>query len=70
MNGRELSQRITKAAPRARVLFMSGYTEDAIVHRGVLDVDVNFLSKPFTPDKLTDAVQEALFEGVRDVRSA
>ena len=43
-----------------RVLLMSGYTEDAIVQRGVLNHDTNFLSKPFTPASLSAKVREVL----------
>jgi hypothetical protein len=60
MNGKELSVRVGEAAPLAKVLFMSGYAEDAIVVRGVLERDVNFLPKPFTPERLVRAVEDIL----------
>jgi FixJ family two-component response regulator len=43
-----------------RVLFMSGYTDDAIVHQGVLDEAANFIQKPFGPASLARKVREVL----------
>jgi CheY-like chemotaxis protein len=60
MNGRELAERILRARPRIKVLFMSGYTDDAIVRQGLLEADTNFLQKPFTPTQLATAVREIL----------
>ncbi len=48
MNGKKLAQQITAGRPDTKVLFMSGYTADAIAHHGVLEKDVHFLQKPFT----------------------
>ena len=60
MNGRQLAALIQEQRPGLRVLFMSGYTDDAIVRRGVLDSRMPFLAKPFTPDGLGKKVREVL----------
>ena len=60
MNGRELSTRLLETRPNLRVLFMSGYTDDAIVHQGVLDESANFIQKPFSPDSLAQKVRAVL----------
>jgi signal transduction histidine kinase len=61
MNGRDLAKRLTVSHPDLKVLYMSGYTDDAIVHHGILDSDVAFLEKPFTPDVLLLRVHEMLY---------
>jgi len=60
MSGRELARKITGRNMIRRTLYMSGYTDDAIVRHGVLDPGLAFLNKPFTPDALLDKVREVL----------
>jgi CheY-like chemotaxis protein len=60
MNGRELAARLSVLRPSMRVLYTSGYTEDAILRHGVLDDPSRFLSKPYTPAVLRRRIREAL----------
>jgi two-component system, cell cycle sensor histidine kinase and response regulator CckA len=60
MSGRELANRLASLRPEIKVLFMSGYTDNAIVRHGVLEPDTPFLQKPFTPVSLTNKVREVL----------
>jgi len=60
MNGRELAGRLARIHPETRVLFTSGYTDNAIVHHGVLDEGVSFLGKPYSPLVLAKKVREVL----------
>jgi PAS domain S-box-containing protein len=60
MSGRELVDRFAKLRPKTRVLFMSGYTDDAIVRHGVLRPGTAYLQKPFSPDTLGRKVREVL----------
>jgi YesN/AraC family two-component response regulator len=56
MNGVGLVKKMTGIYPELKVLFMSGYTENVIVHLGVLDEGVNFIHKPISPVSLAQAV--------------
>jgi PAS domain S-box-containing protein len=60
MNGKELADKMRVYAPQIRIIFTSGYTNDAIAHYGVLGTGVNFLQKPFSPAALITKVREVL----------
>jgi two-component system cell cycle sensor histidine kinase/response regulator CckA len=60
MNGRELALRLLELRPSLRVLYMSGYTDNAIVHHGILEPDVAYVQKPLIPEILARRVREVL----------
>ncbi len=62
MSGKELADRVKALYPHTRILFTSAYTENAIVHQGVLDKGVALLQKPFTPSALAHKLREVLDE--------
>jgi PAS domain S-box-containing protein len=60
MNGRQLARQVAAQLPDVRVLYMSGYAENAIAHNGMLDAGINLLQKPFSLPALKDKVREVL----------
>jgi two-component system cell cycle sensor histidine kinase/response regulator CckA len=62
-SGREVAREVLARRPAAKVLYMSGYTTNAIVHHGELEPGTFFLPKPFTPNSLAVKVREVLDEG-------
>ncbi len=62
-SGKEVADDLTRLRPGLKVLFMSGYTDEAIVHHGVLDADIEFIQKPFTPVTLAKKVRNVLDGG-------
>jgi PAS domain S-box-containing protein len=67
MGGSALAQELAKTRPTLQVLYVSGYTDDAIVHHGVLDAGTQFLAKPFTAADLVRKVREVLDSGVANL---
>jgi DNA-binding NarL/FixJ family response regulator len=63
MNGREIAEEVVRRAPGTKVLYSSGYTDNAIVHHGRLDEGVNLLSKPFRKAEMAQKVRAVLDGG-------
>jgi CheY-like chemotaxis protein len=66
MNGRDLARELSKTRPMLKVLYMSGYTDDALSLRGVLEEGTCLLGKPFTAAELTQKVREVLDGGIAE----
>ena len=60
MTGPKLAERLRKIMPEMKVLYMSGYTDDAMMLRGVLEGSMPFVQKPFDPEKLVAKLREVL----------
>ena len=60
MNGKDLRDEVVVLRPDVKILFMSGYTADAIANRGVMNPETNFLQKPFSINDLKDKVRQTL----------
>jgi len=60
MGGRELVRRLAEMRPETKVLYLSGYTEDAVVSEGTIESGTAFLQKPFTLQNLSRKVREVL----------
>ncbi len=65
MGGRELADQLTRRLPGLKVLFLSGYTDDAVVRQGILESEMAFVQKPFSPAVLTNKVRAVLDRDVK-----
>jgi FixJ family two-component response regulator len=70
MSGRVLAERVAVVCPKLPVLYMSGYTDDAIVRHGLLGDMLEFIQKPFTPEGLTLKVRSVLDTHARKMGKA
>gem|GEM_PF-3683343 len=69
MNGRELADRFKQDHPHTPALFMSGYTDEVVVHMGLLEEGDMFIQKPFAPSHLVEVVREAMDHKLQNSRS-
>jgi two-component system cell cycle sensor histidine kinase/response regulator CckA len=69
MSGRDLAARIAGLRPDLPLIFMSGYTDEDVIRRGLMDRGQRFIQKPFSPDALARQVQQALTSPVTEASS-
>jgi CheY-like chemotaxis protein len=60
MGGRELAEKLKSKLPGIKLLFTSGYTDDAIVRHGIIETNTSFIQKPFSPEDLSNKIREIL----------
>jgi two-component system cell cycle sensor histidine kinase/response regulator CckA len=60
MNGQELARRLAVERPHMKMIFASGYSDDAFIHRGMIELDGSFLAKPLTPHSIAQTVRDVL----------
>ena len=60
MSGRELAEAVSARRPETKVLFMSGYTDQAVLRHGILDGSAAFIAKPFTAESLSRKIREVV----------
>lgn len=65
ISGRVLAEQSTRLRPQVRVLYMSGYIDDAVLRHGVMSAAMNFIDKPFTPERMARTIRDVL-DGTRD----
>jgi CheY-like chemotaxis protein len=63
ISGKVLAEQLVRSRPELKVIFMSGYSDEAIVHHGVLEIGAAFLQKPFSPAMLAQKVRQVLDAG-------
>ena len=66
LSGSKLAERLEPTRPEMRVVYMSGYTENTIVHQGGLDPSIHFLPKPIIPSAVRNLIRRVLHETRRD----